>query len=113
MPEEIRRLYVYETKDENKKELEGFMYKYGDIKIVEILLKKDLEDIAKVYEIPHNIRRLVFSFYFIRDYKKIVKKEINKVKKIENKDEFMSRFEMLIERWEVAMYMSKIEWLKV
>ena len=34
------------------------MYKYADKKIVEILLKKDLEDIEKVYEIPHNIRSI-------------------------------------------------------
>ena len=26
MPEEIRKLYIYETKEEYKKELEGFMY---------------------------------------------------------------------------------------
>ena len=113
MPDEIRKLYIYETKEEYKKELEGFMYKYADKKIVEILLKKDLEDIEKVYEIPHNIRRLIFAFYFIRDYKKEMKKQMNKVKIIENKDEFMSGFEPLIERWEAAMYISKVEWLKV
>lgn len=111
MPDEIRKLYIYETKEEYKKELEGFMYKYADKKIVEILLKKDLEDIEKVYEIPHNIRRLIFAFYFIRDYKKEMKKQMNKI--IENKEEFMSIFEPLIEQWETAMYVSKAEWLKV
>ena len=113
MPEEIRKLYIYETKEEYKKELEGFMYKYGDKKIVEILLKKDLEDIEKIYEIPHNIRRIIYAFYFIRDYKKDIKKVMNKVKIIENNEEFMSIFEPLIERWESAMYVSKEEWLKV
>lgn len=113
MPEEIRKLYIYETKEEYKKELEGFMYKYGDKKIVEILLKKELEDIEKVYEIPHNIRRLIFAFYFIRDYKKEIKKEMNKVKIINDKEEFMSRFEPFIERLESTMYLNKVEWLEV
>lgn len=58
MPEEIKRLYTLETKEEYKKELEAFMYKYADKEIVKILLENELKDIEKVYEIPHNIRRV-------------------------------------------------------
>ncbi len=113
MPEEIRRLYICETKEEYKKELESFMYKYGDKEIVKVLLENDLKSIEKIYEIPHNIRRVIYAFYFIRDYRKKVKKEMNQVKVIEEKEEFMERFEEIIEKMEQAMYLNKVEWLKV
>ena len=113
MPEEIRKLYICETKKEYNKELEAFMYKYADKEIVKILLEKDLKDIEKVYEISHNVRKIIFAFYFIRDYKKQVKKEMNKIKIIEDREEFMKKFEIIIERLETSMYVSKVEWLKV
>ena len=99
MPEEIRKLYTYETKEEYKKELQAFMYKYGDKEIVKILLENDLKNIEKVYEIPHNVRK--------------VKKEINRIKVIEEKEEFMRVFENQIEKWEAAMYITKAEWIKI
>lgn len=113
MPEEIRKLYICETKEEYKKELEAFMYKYADKEIVKILLEKDLKYIEKVYEISHNVRKIIFAFYFIRDYKKQVKKEMNKIKIIEDREEFMKKFEIIIERLETSMYVSKVKWLKV
>ena len=113
MPEEIKRLYILETKEEYKKELEAFMYKYTDKEIVKILLENELKDIEKVYEIPHNIRRVIYAFYYIRDYKKQVKKEMNQVKIIEDKDLFMERLEEEIEKMEKAMYLNKVDWMKV
>lgn len=75
MPEEIKRLYILETKEEYERELEAFMYKYIDKEIVKVLLENEIKTIEKVYEIPHNIRRVIYAFYYIRDYRKQVKKE--------------------------------------
>lgn len=38
---------------------------------------------------------------------------MNQVKVIEEKEEFMERFEEIIEKMEQAMYLNKVEWLKV
>lgn len=113
MPEEIRKLFICETKEEYEIARNQFMHRYEKDTIVKILLEKDIKEIEEVYEIPHNIRRLVFTFYFIRDYKRIMKKEMNKEKIIINKEEFMMRFEELITTWEKTMYVSKKEWLKI
>lgn len=113
MPEEIRKLYILETREEYEKAKEMFMYKYKESKVIKILLEKDIKDIEEVYEISHNIRRLIFTYYFIRDYKRGFKKEMNKVKIIKNNEEFMSVFEEKIRSWEKTMCVSKKEWLKL
>lgn len=83
------------------------MYKYIDKEIVKVLLENELKTIEKVYEIPHNIRRVIYAFYYIRDYRKQVKKEMNQVKIIEDKELFMERFEEFIEKMEKIMYLNK------
>lgn len=113
IPEEIRKLYICKNKEEYEKAKEMFMYKYKESKIVKILLEKEIKDIEEIYEIPHNIRRIIFTFYFIRDYKRMMKKEMNKKKIITNKEEFMNIFEELITAWEKTMYVSKKEWIKI
>ena len=44
---------------------------------------------------------------------KQVKKEMNQVKIIEDKDLFMNKLEGEIEKMEKAMYLTKVEWMKV
>lgn len=113
MPEEIRKLYICRDKEEYKRNVSEFMYRYEEKKIVTLLIEKDIKDIEKVYEISHNIRRLIFPFYFIRDYKKWFKREMNKKKIIKNADEFILFFEELLESWEKIMYVTKNEWMEI
>lgn len=113
IPEEIRRMYILKDKEELKKEKEYFYLKYEEKKIVKILIEKEIESIDKYYEIPHNIRKLIFSYYYIRDYKRMFKRETNKEKIIIDVDIFFERFLELIIEWEKAMYLNKKEWYEV
>lgn len=113
MPEEIKRMYVLENKEELEKQRKSFYLKYEEKKIVKILIEKELNSIDKYYEIHHNIRKLIFAYYFIRDYKKIFKREANKEQIINNVDNFFERFLVMIVEWEKVMYLNKREWYDV
>ena len=57
--------------------------------------------------------KVEYSTRFKRDYKRMMKKEMNKEKIITNKEAFMKHFEELITTWEKTMYVSKKEWIRI
>lgn len=113
IPRDISNLYVYETKDRYQEELNIFNDKYIDYKIIKILLEEKLKEIEKYYKFSYNVRRVIFSYYNVRDHKALIRKEVGKRKVLKSEEDIFEILSSVLESQEKHMTFTKKQWLKI
>ncbi len=73
-PADVTKLYTCENLKLHEEELKYFKEKYEDIKIISVLINEDLDLIKRVYNLSHNKRKLLFTYYNVRDYSRLIRK---------------------------------------
>ncbi len=88
----IRNLYTQIDVNDYRKELLLFKELNFNKLYLKILLEKELEDIENYYNIDYNIRKLIFSCNFIRNYKQNFNKTQTNSDKVCNLNEIVNSF---------------------
>lgn len=112
-PSDVTNLYRCKDKTLHEEALINFKEKYKEVKLIELLLKEKLNLIKNNYELSYNVRNLLFTYYNIRDYRSMIKRENSKIGAIKDINELFSGILDVIEKHEKAMYLTKADWLEL
>lgn len=89
---QLRNLYLQIDIDDYNKELNIFKELHFHKIYIKIILEKELEEIANYYTIDYNIRKIIFSCNFVREYKRHFSTTHNKLDKLSTLNDIITSF---------------------
>lgn len=110
---ELKSLYVEKTEEEYEIQKEVFYDKYMEYKFILNLIKKDIEKIKESYKYSYEIRKMIFSYYYIRDFSKKVIQVSREIGQVKNIEEIIRNMIEYIMKTEKNMYCPKKQWLEI
>ena len=112
-PADLTNLYTSESLEKHEEDLKYFKEKYKEIKIINILINEDLDLIKRIYNLSYNKRKLLFTYYNVRDYRRLIRKENNKGEIIKCEDDLFNGILEAITSHEKYMYPVRAQWLEI
>ncbi|MFV0250389.1 MAG: transposase [Bacilli bacterium] len=110
---DLAKLYIQNDYIKFEYEKSLFFEKYCDNKVVSLLVKPSIDAIDKVYDYPLNIRKMLFTYYYIRDFYKEIRKKHKHYGIISDINEFTKELIPYIQKIEKSMWCSKKELLDI
>ena len=77
------------------------------------LINEDLDLIKRFYNLSYNKRKLLFTYYNVRDYRRLIRKENNKGEIIKDEDDLFNGILEAVTSHEKYMYPVRTDWLEI